>query len=61
MPEKRPGRSDDGTGTQRTDGAEAAFDLWLQRGLRKLFGEVDATVPDELVRVIQDDDAKRRR
>ncbi len=34
----------------------AAFDLWLQRGLHKLFDEVASEpIPDELLRLIEDD------
>ena len=38
---------------ERTDGA---FDLWLQRGLHQLFDDVASEpVPEELLRLIQDD------
>ena len=36
--------------------APAAFDLWLQRGLHKLFDDVASEpIPDELLRLIEDD------
>ena len=39
--------------SQRTGGA---FDIWLQRGLHELFGEVaNEPVPEELLRLIEDD------
>lgn len=35
---------------------EAAFDIWLQRGLHQLFDDVAREpVPEELLRLIQDD------
>lgn len=35
---------------------EAAFDVWLQRSLHKLFDEVTKEpVPDELLRLIEED------
>lgn len=35
---------------------DAAFDLWLQRGLHKLFDDVaNEPVPDELLKLIKDD------
>jgi hypothetical protein len=40
--------------------ADAAFDLWLQRGLHKLFDDVAREpIPDELLRLIEDDREKR--
>lgn len=40
--------------------ADAAFDLWLQRGLHKLFDDVAREpLPDELLRLIEDDREKR--
>jgi hypothetical protein len=35
---------------------DAAFDLWLQKGLHKLFDEVaQEPVPEELLRLIEED------
>ncbi len=35
---------------------EAAFDLWLTRGLHKLFDDVaKEPIPDELLKLIEDD------
>ena len=39
---------------------DTAFDLWLQRGLHKLFDEVAREpIPEELLRLIEDDRKKR--
>ena len=36
--------------------AENAFDLWLQRGLHKMFDDVASEpVPDDLLKLIEDD------
>lgn len=36
--------------------ADSAFDLWLQRGLHKMFDDVaNEPVPDDLLRLIEDD------
>lgn len=36
--------------------AEAAFDIWLQRGLHQLFDDVAREpVPEELLRLIEED------
>jgi len=36
--------------------ADAAFDLWLHRGLHKLFDDVaDEPIPPELLRIIEED------
>lgn len=41
-------------------GKSDAFDLWLQRGLHKLFDDVAREpIPDELLRLIDDDREKR--
>ncbi|MGI4977499.1 MAG: NepR family anti-sigma factor [Janthinobacterium lividum] len=41
---------------------EAAFDLWLDRGLHKLFDEVaNEPVPDEFLRMIEDMAEEKRR
>jgi U3 small nucleolar ribonucleoprotein component len=38
---------------------EAAFDLWLQRGLHKLFDDVaQERIPEELLRLIEEDRSK---
>ncbi len=38
---------------------DAAFDLWLQRGLKELFGQVaDEPLPPELLRIIDADRKK---
>ena len=38
---------------------EAAFDLWLDRGLHKLFDDVTSEpLPDELLRIIEQDQRK---
>ena len=40
--------------TERT--TEGAFDLWLQRGLHKLFDDVaNEPIPEELLRIIEED------
>ncbi len=39
--------------------AEAAFDLWLQRGLHELFdGVANEPIPEELLRLIEGDRKK---
>jgi len=39
--------------------AEEAFDLWLQRGLHKLFDDVAGEpIPAELLRIIEEDREK---
>ena len=38
---------------------EAAFDLWLDRGLHRLFDDVTSEpLPDELLRIIEQDQRK---
>lgn len=38
---------------------EAAFDIWLQRGLHKLFDDVaNEPIPEELLRIIEEDRKK---
>ena len=38
---------------------DAAFDLWLQRGLHQLFDDVaQEPIPDELLRLIEEDRKK---
>ena len=40
----------------KTPGSQGAFDLWLQRGLHKLFDDVASEpIPEELLRLIEDD------
>ncbi|KAA5610567.1 hypothetical protein F1189_18880 [Rhodovastum atsumiense] len=49
LPAPPPGRGEE-------DRGEAAFDLWLQRGLHQLFdGIAREPIPDELLRLIEDD------
>lgn len=39
--------------------ADAAFDLWLQRGLHQLFDDIaQEPIPDELLRIIEEDRKK---
>ncbi|MBV9653608.1 MAG: hypothetical protein JOZ42_03490 [Acetobacteraceae bacterium] len=43
----------------RDEQAEAAFSLWLQRGLHKLFDEVaNEPIPEELLKIIEEDRRK---
>jgi hypothetical protein len=50
---QQPRRTDSKTPRKKGD---AAFDLWLQRGLHKLFDDVAREpIPDELLRLIEDD------
>lgn len=38
---------------------EAAFDVWLRRGLHQLFDDVaNEPIPDELLKLIEDDRSK---
>ena len=38
---------------------DAAFDIWLNRGLHQLFDDVaNEPIPDELLRLIEDDERK---
>ena len=38
---------------------DAAFDIWLNRGLHQLFDDVaNEPIPDELLRLIEDDEQK---
>ena len=38
---------------------DAAFDLWLQRGLHKLYDEVaKEPIPEEILRLIEEDRSK---
>jgi hypothetical protein len=39
--------------------ADAAFDIWLQRGLHKIFDDIAREpIPDELLRLIEQDRRK---
>lgn len=45
-----------GPATTKPRKAEAAFDLWLQRGLHQLFDDVaNEPIPEELLRLIEED------
>ena len=38
---------------------DAAFDIWLNRGLHKMFDDVaNEPIPDELLRLIEEDEKK---
>jgi len=38
----------------RADSADAAFDIWLQRGLREVYGEVaEEPIPAEILALIE--------
>ncbi|WP_135465800.1 hypothetical protein [Crenalkalicoccus roseus] len=53
------GRQRDGLGE---DGAEAAFDLWLQRNLHQLYDNVaQEPLPPELLRLIEEDRKNRNK
>lgn len=42
--------------------AEAAFDIWLQRGLHQMFDDVAREpVPEELLRLIEEDRTSREK
>jgi hypothetical protein len=49
------------TGAEQEDGAvDGAFDLWLKRGLHQLYDTVaKEPIPEDLLRMIQDDLAKK--
>jgi len=51
----RPGREErEGPAT-----AETAFDVWLQRGLHRLFDDIaNEPIPEELLRLIEEDRSK---
>ncbi len=54
-PSKRRGRKPSG----KPDKAEVAFDLWLDRGLHKLFDDVAREpLPEEFLRLIEQDRRK---
>ncbi|MBB2167953.1 hypothetical protein HLH36_06215 [Gluconacetobacter aggeris] len=47
------GRDPSEAGCGRADPGQQAFALWLERGLRRLFGSViDEPIPDDLMRLI---------
>jgi hypothetical protein len=56
----RTGAASTTAGTSRKGRkTEAAFDLWLQRGLHELYDEVAREpVPDELLKLIEEDRKK---
>ncbi|MBV9782951.1 MAG: hypothetical protein JO264_03950 [Acidisphaera sp.] len=44
---------------RKTPKPDAAFDVWLQRGLHKMFDDVASEpIPEELLRLIEDDRKK---
>ena len=48
-----PGMSPRPVGS-RADSADAAFDIWLQRGLREVYGEVaEEPIPAEILALIE--------
>ncbi len=52
----RPSATRPSSGRGRKD---AAFDLWLQRGLHQMFDDVAREpIPDELLKLIEDDQNK---
>ncbi len=57
MTERKPPDSE--TGSQPKPKSDSAFDLWLQRGLHKLYDDVaNEPVPDALLRLIEEDRKK---
>jgi hypothetical protein len=66
MGDKEQKRKENGGGstalgpTSGEEGAERAFDLWLQRGLHRLYDDVaKEPLPSELLDLIQTDRTKR--
>ena len=52
-------RGKSGGGGKKRKPGDAAFDVWLERGLHQLYDDVAREpVPDELLRLIRDDEAK---
>ncbi|MCK8786494.1 hypothetical protein M0638_19135 [Roseomonas sp. NAR14] len=46
---------------EETEGVDAAFDIWLRKGLHQLYDDVAAEpVPDELLRLIEEDRNRRK-
>jgi hypothetical protein len=44
------------TETKRTGKGDAAFDLWLKRGLHKIYDDVaNEPIPEELLKLIEED------
>ena len=60
---KRPAPRMDRNGRRTPGGEEAeAFDIWLQRGLHQLYDSVaKEPIPDELLRLIEQDRSDRER
>ena len=51
----KPPKSPAEPGPKRNKG-EAAFDVWLQRGLHKIYDDVaNEPIPDELLKLIEED------
>jgi hypothetical protein len=69
-PEDRPGRRGSAPSTYETAGdasakeevkADGAFDLWLKRSLHQMYDTIASEpIPDDLLRLIEDDRARRR-
>lgn len=50
-----------GTASPRSRSPESAFDMWLQRELQKMFSDVaQEPIPDDLLRLIDQDKLKRK-
>jgi hypothetical protein len=60
-PAPPPGGSSHKARKRKGDGVtDDAFDLWLQRGLHQLYDDVASEpIPDALLRLIQDDQARQ--
>ena len=61
-PESRVGKSREESPRQRPTKPQQrqAFDIWLERGLRQMFNDVvNEPVPEELLKLIQDDREKQ--
>ena len=66
MSKAKPGGADDAPGPARVprseEGPAEAFDIWLQQGLHKLYDSVaKEPVPDELLKLIEQDLAERKK
>jgi len=56
----RPERPENGRDGPPAE-VDAAFDLWLQRGLHQLYDGVAAEpIPDELLKLIEEDRTRKR-
>ncbi len=56
---RQPERSKEDRKGERPD-VEAAFDLWLQRGLHQLYdGVASEPVPEDLLKLIEEDRVRR--